>query len=129
MVGGSAFSGESRQRRSIHEKDIGPAVVIVIEDRHTRAGALEDVCARIFPAENIGCSQPCLLSHIAKLGDPRRSSLSRGGCSSPHRSRNELPNYEQNPADAGVHRRTPSSFAVTATDRKYARQPGPRRQS
>jgi hypothetical protein len=117
MVGGSAISGESLQRRSIYEKDIGPAIVIVIKDSHTRAGALEDVCAGIIAAKNVGRSQSCLLSRVPEFGDLCRGALGRGGCSSPQRSRNDLPNYEQNPADAGVHRCTPSCFAVTATSR------------
>src|SRR3989442_14806861 len=113
MAGGSAISGESSQRRSIYEKDIGPAIVIVIEDCHTRAGAFEDIYAGIIAAKNAGRSQSCLLSHVSELGDLCRGALGRGGCSSPHRSRNDLPNYERNPADAGVHRCTPSCFVVS----------------
>ena len=80
MVGGSAFANESRQRRSIHKKDIGPAIIIVIEDRDTRACAFKDVRAGIFATENVGCSQPCLLSHISELGDLRCSVLSSRSC-------------------------------------------------
>src|SRR6266700_6438556 len=101
MVGGSAFSGESRQRRSIHEKDIEPAIIIVIEDRDTRACALEDIGAGIIAAKNVCCSQSCLLSHISELSDLRSSVLSSRSCC--HGSKNGLPNDEQNPATVLVH--------------------------
>src|ERR1700747_3259053 len=113
VIGRSTFGREARDRRSIHEKNIRPAVVIIIKDCHTCAGAFEDVCAAMIAARNVCCSQSCLLSHVSELGDLCRAALGPGGCSSPHTSRNDLPNYEQHPADAGVHRCTPSCFAVS----------------
>src|SRR5271165_124972 len=43
VVGGGCAGGEAVERCAVDEEDVGPAVVVVVEDGHTGTGGLDDV--------------------------------------------------------------------------------------
>src|SRR6266851_5809922 len=98
MIGGSVFAWEPCKCCSVYKKNVRPPVVVVVEDRYARAGALEDVCTGIIGAKNVCGSQSCFLSHVSEIGDLCSSDLSSASCGHPQRSKNDSPNGEQDPA-------------------------------
>src|SRR4029077_18883866 len=52
MAGGSFAGGEAFQFRTVHEKNVGPAVIVIIEDGDAGPGRLNDIFLRVFTTEN-----------------------------------------------------------------------------
>ena len=65
--------GKAFELRAVHDENIGPAVVVIIENGNTRAGGFDDVLFCLFPAENNGCRESHLCCDIRKVHDRRRS--------------------------------------------------------
>src|SRR6266403_1345516 len=55
------------ESRPIHNENIRPAVIVVVEDGDARAGGFDDVLFRVFPAENDRRGKPGLLRHIGEM--------------------------------------------------------------
>ena len=49
--------GKSFQLRAIHQKNVGPSIVVVVEDRDAAAGGLDDVFLGVDAAEDVLCGQ------------------------------------------------------------------------
>ena len=60
------------QPSAVHQKDVGPTVVIVIEDRNSGAGGFDDVFFRVDAAENFLHGQAGLLGDVDEVCDWRR---------------------------------------------------------
>ena len=54
MVRGSLIGGEALQRCAIHDENVGPPVVVIIENGDAGSGCLDDVFLGVHSAENIG---------------------------------------------------------------------------
>ncbi len=53
MVRGSLIGGEALQRCAIHDEDVGPSVVVIIENGDAGSGRLDDIFLGVHSAENI----------------------------------------------------------------------------
>src|SRR5216683_2966269 len=58
---------EGIKRRAVHDKNVGPAVVVIVKDGDARSGGFDNVLFRVFAAENHRCVQPGLLRDIDKM--------------------------------------------------------------
>src|SRR5690242_19696925 len=54
MVRGSPIGGEALQCCAIHNEDVGPSVVVIIENGDAGSGCLDDVFLGVNSTENIG---------------------------------------------------------------------------
>jgi hypothetical protein len=111
VVGRRTSRREAFQCGAIDEEDVGPAVVVVIEDGHACTGALQDVGATVFAAKNVGGGKPGLLGDICEIGDWCR--LAGGGrrLLSEHLCQDKRQENEKDPTrpDAPGWYRSPSS--------------------
>ena len=64
MVGRSFAVGRTFEGGPIHEEDVGPSIVVVIEDGDPGAGGFDNVFFRRNSAENVGESQARLFGDI-----------------------------------------------------------------
>ena len=85
------------KRRAIHDKNVGPAVVVIIKDGDARASGFNNVLFRVFPAENNGRGQACFLGDVSEMRDGpgirvlrmtgglgrERGEVERGPCAKP----------------------------------------------
>src|ERR1035441_5762450 len=69
MIGGSFTRGKAFQGCSVHQKNVGPAVVIVVENGRAGASGFDDVLLRVLAAEHDGRRQASLLGNVGKVGD------------------------------------------------------------
>ena len=53
MIGRGLSPGKSFEGRAIHQKNIRPAIIVIIEDCRTRSGSLDDVFLRVLPSEDV----------------------------------------------------------------------------
>src|SRR5580704_5003396 len=67
VVGWAFAIGGTFERGSIHEEDVGPSVVVVIEDGDPGPGSLDNVFFRGEAAENVGESQAGLFGYIDEI--------------------------------------------------------------
>ncbi len=61
--------GKALESGSIHQKNVGPTVVVVIENCDAGSGGLDDVFLCLPPAEDIGQGQARLFRDIGEVGD------------------------------------------------------------
>src|SRR6266566_865695 len=85
------------ERRAVHDKNVGPAVVVMVKDGDARAGSFDNVLFRVFPAENNGRGQACFLGDVSEMRDGpgirvlrmtgglgrERGEVERGPCAKP----------------------------------------------
>lgn len=57
---------EAFQSGSIHKKDIQPAIIVVIEERHTAAGRFKKILVRFLAPVDRPCFEPCFFSSISE---------------------------------------------------------------
>src|SRR4029077_3435411 len=57
------------QPRSIHQKNVGPAVIVIIEDRHSCTGGLDNVFLGLDTAENVLHGESSSFGNIGEIGD------------------------------------------------------------
>ena len=69
MVGGALARGKSLQRGAIDEKNIRPAIVVVIQDCNTGASGFDDVLLGVLPAEHVHPRQPGFLGDVGEVGN------------------------------------------------------------
>ena len=69
VVGGSLIGGKPFERRSIHNENIRPSVIVIVKDGHARPGGLNDVFLGIDPAKYIHCGQPCFFRDVDEICD------------------------------------------------------------
>src|SRR5277367_4338233 len=79
-VGRTLASGKSFQPRAIYEKNVGPAVVVIIEDGHAAARGLDDVFLGVDTAKDVRRGEACLRCNVGKGGNRRRSGCFRLLC-------------------------------------------------
>ena len=53
VVGGSLSGGKAFELRAVDDKDVGPSVIVVVEDGDAGAGGLDDVFLCIHAAEDV----------------------------------------------------------------------------
>src|SRR5271157_1547915 len=65
---------------AVHDKDVEPAIIVVVKDSDARACGLDNVLLAVGPAEDFRHRQPGLLGDINEVGDwlRWRSPLLRG---------------------------------------------------
>ena len=78
VICGLLFAGKRVESRSIHDKNIRPAIVVIIEYGHACAGSLEDEFLGVHAAEGVTCGQAGLASFIHEIGDLCGSILALG---------------------------------------------------
>ena len=61
--------GKSFQPRAIHQKDVGPSIVVVVKDCNAGPRCLDDVFLGVESAEDILSRQSGLRGHVDKVGD------------------------------------------------------------
>src|SRR6185369_8140428 len=71
MIGGRRSCRKSFKRGAVYQENIGPAIVVVIENRRAGSGGLDDVLLSVFPAENLGHGQPGFFCRVHEIGDGR----------------------------------------------------------
>src|ERR1700722_6699859 len=69
MIGGSLVRGKAFQCGAVHEKNIGPAIIVIIKNSHAAAGGFDNVLFRVFAAEDSWHRQTGRLGHIGVVGD------------------------------------------------------------
>src|SRR3979490_485277 len=69
MAGGRFAGGQPFQFRAVDDENIGPAVIIVIEDGGAGSCCLDDVLLRVFAAENDRCCKPGFPRDVGKMRD------------------------------------------------------------
>jgi len=69
MIGGSFARGKTFQSCAVHQKNVGPAVVIVVENGGAGAGGLDDVLLRVLAAEDDGRGQAGFLGNVGEVGN------------------------------------------------------------
>ena len=69
MIGGSFARGKTFQSCAVHDKNVGPAVVIVVENGGAGAGGFNDVLLRVLAAEHDGRGQAGFLGDVGEVGD------------------------------------------------------------
>src|ERR1700733_6347342 len=67
MVGRAFAFGKAFESRSIHKKNVGPSVVVVVEDRDTGAGGFNYVFLRGDSAKDVAERQPSFFCEINKI--------------------------------------------------------------
>src|ERR1700690_1148911 len=67
LVAGALSGGKAFESGSIHEEDVGPAVVVIIKDGDARAGGLDDVFLGLQTPEHVGHGQAGLFGHVGKV--------------------------------------------------------------
>ena len=77
MIGRFLSSGKPFQARAVHQKNVEPAVVVVIIESHAAPGRLEKVFVLVLAAVDGFCSESGFPGHIHK-GDAQILSRSRG---------------------------------------------------
>jgi len=68
VVGRDRFRREASHSRAIRNEDVGPAIVIVIEDRNASASAFEDKLLHVLLAYDRFCGQTGFRSDIDEIG-------------------------------------------------------------
>ena len=81
MVGRSFPLGKTLESRAVDDEDVGPSVVVVIEDGNPGARRFNDVLLRILAAKHVHHRQSGFLGDIREIGDgvPGRSGLALSG--------------------------------------------------
>ena len=69
MTGGGFALGSAFESGAIDEEDVGPAVVVVVEDGDASAGGFEDVFFGVDAAEYGFGGQAGLLGYVGEVGD------------------------------------------------------------
>ena len=59
--------GKTFQSGAVHHENVGPAIIVIIENRDTGTSCLDDVLLRVQPAENIGHREAGLLGDIGEV--------------------------------------------------------------
>src|ERR1700675_776817 len=70
VIGRSVLRRKSLQRRSVHNKNIGPPIVVVIKNRHSRSSRLDNVFFGVHSPEHIYRREPCFFRDIAEICEP-----------------------------------------------------------
>ena len=68
---GAVSCRKSFERGSVHQKNVRPAVVVVIENGYAGSGGLDDVFLRVFPAKDLGHGQAGFFCRVNEIGDGR----------------------------------------------------------
>src|ERR1700722_560466 len=71
VVRRSLSGGKSLEPRSIHQKNIGPAVIVVIENRDPGPGGFNDVFLGVDSTENVLRGQPGFFGNIDEVCESR----------------------------------------------------------
>src|SRR5207244_377224 len=69
LIGRRLSSGEPFQSGAIHDEDVGPAVVVIIENRNAGAGCLDDVLLAIKPAKHVGHGEAGFFGDISEVSE------------------------------------------------------------
>src|SRR6266849_3117468 len=69
MAGGRFAGGQAFQFRTVHNENIGPAVIVIIEDGHAGSRSLDDVFLRVFAAEDDRRGEASFLRDVGKMHD------------------------------------------------------------
>ena len=71
VIAGTLPGGKSFERRAIHQKNVGPAVVVVVEDRDAGSGGFDDVFLGVDAAENVLRGQAGFFGDVGEGRDRR----------------------------------------------------------
>ena len=82
MIRGALPCGKALQRGAVDEKNIRPAIIVIIEDCNPSPGRLNDELLRILPAEDSHHRQAGLVRVVDELRQGRRLAC-RGGALCP----------------------------------------------
>src|SRR6185437_10984496 len=72
MVGWSFSRGKAGEGGAVDDEDVGPAIVVVVEDGDAGAGGLDDVLLGLQAAEDVLHGQSRLFGEVGKPCDARR---------------------------------------------------------
>src|SRR5450432_1403581 len=53
MIRRRVLSRRTLQRGSVHQENVRPSVIVIIEDRYSRAGSFDDELLGLLPAKNV----------------------------------------------------------------------------
>ena len=73
MIGWGIIRWKSFQRRSVHQENVRPAIVIVVKDCHPGSGGLEDVLLCLPASEHVHHRDPGILCDIDEVRQWHRS--------------------------------------------------------
>ena len=71
MIGRSRSGRKSLERGAVHQENIGPAIVVVVENRNAGSRGLNDVFLGVFSAKDLGHGQAGFLRRVNEVGDGR----------------------------------------------------------
>ena len=71
MIGGRRSRRKSFERGAVHQENVGPAIVVVVENRDAGAGGLDDVFLGVLAAEDLGHGQAGFFRDVNEVGDGR----------------------------------------------------------
>jgi len=54
---------------AVHDEDVGPAVVVIIENRDAGAGCFDDVFFGVLSAKNNRCGEPSFLRDVTEMNN------------------------------------------------------------
>jgi len=72
MVGGALSCRKTFERSAVDQKNIGPAIVVVVKYRNTGTGGFDDVFLAAHAAEHVHHRKSRLLGDIRKVSDSGR---------------------------------------------------------
>src|ERR1700678_533797 len=65
LVGGMILVRRSIQSSSVHQKDVQPSIIVVVDERHPRAGGLKNVLLAVVSAAHLDKVQTCFARHVS----------------------------------------------------------------
>ena len=69
MIGGSIFYGRALEFCAVDDEDVGPAVIVVVENRDAGAGGFDDVFFGGYATEGVGHGEAGLFCDVREVGE------------------------------------------------------------
>ena len=84
------FSRSGRVKAgAVDDENVGPAVVVVVEDGDTRSGGFDDVFLGVHAAEDYGIGKACLFRDVGEMGERFGSVFGELACAEENQKRRE----------------------------------------